>query len=363
MSTKRVFILGAGFSKQAGLPLATELTSLILDNTELRELKELRSWLDDFKARLAAVVGVRSDVSGFLPNVEQLFDLATYDEELWRMKQQLCPVGRGHGPDTAWNRAEEIRTWLGYMEDQLAHVIWDKQQKADLGPVKRFTEHLRPEDVVITFNYDTLVEAALSSSDRPWNHGLNDKGSGGVTVLKMHGSVNWLLAERGMKCDLSRWMRLFSKRDVNVEQHGAQSPEGEVEYVLELWRARDENTCKALIEEHRTWGNSLLGLAGLGRYKPLHELPGSAATWFAAFDALKNADKVYVVGFSMSPYDSMTRFHFTAAMRSRSQPPEQVVVLDPNAEELQDILAVVFGQQPKPIPCTAQDVDWEQHLV
>ena len=28
MGKKRVFILGAGFSKQAGMPLATELTNL-----------------------------------------------------------------------------------------------------------------------------------------------------------------------------------------------------------------------------------------------------------------------------------------------------------------------------------------------
>ena len=361
MGKKRVFILGAGFSKQAGMPLATELTSLVLDGTELGELEDLQGWLDDFKQRLAAVVGVSGNADGFKPNVEQLFDFAAYDEELWRMKQQLCPVPRAHG-DTPWNRAESIRTWLGYMEQQLPHVIWDVQQEADPNPVRRFTTCLRRGDVVITFNYDTLVESALSSENHPWNHGLNDKGNGGVTVLKMHGSVDWLLLPRRSEQQLAKFVKLFSKPDVDVEEHGAGTPEDELECVLELWRAKDNKACNVVMEEHRTWGNSELGLAGLGRHKPLHTLPGSAPTWSAAFEALKNADKVYVVGFSMSPYDSMTRFHFTAVMRLRSQPPDQVVVVDPNADKLKDVLSVVFGRPPELIALAAENVDWQDLL-
>ena len=344
--------------------MATELTSLILDKTELRDHDEMQSWVAGLRQRLATTETAAGNTTGFSLNVEQLFDFAAYDEELWRMKQQLCPVGRRHGT-TPWGTAESISTWLGYMEEQLAHVIWDKQQETDDGPVEGFISHLRSEDVVITFNYDTLVESALASEGRPWNHGLNDKANGGVTVLKMHGSVDWLLLPRRPEQELQKFVKLFSKTDTNVRDNSSYVPNDEPEYAWELWRAKDHGACDSIISMDKSGLSNFTyrsGLTGLGRHKPLHELPGSAPTWFAAFEALKNVNKVYVVGFSMSPYDSMTRLHFTAVMRSRSQPPEQVVVVDPNADELKYVMSVVFGQQPKPIPSAAQDVDWQQVL-
>ncbi len=365
MAAKRVFILGAGFSKQAGMPLATELTPLILDGTELRGLDDLQAWLADFRERLAAAEDAAGNADGFVLNVEQLFDFAQFDAELWRMRQQLCPVGRRHGPDTAWNKAEDIKTWLGYAEEELPHVIWDAQQKANLGPIQRFTDQLRPDDVVITFNYDTLVESVLSSDGKRWNHGLDDKDNGGVPVLKMHGSVDWIQLERRSEKELEKFVKLFSKTDRNVEDHGSQPPSDEEEHAWELWRAKGTETCNAVIGMDKCGLSNFdyrRGLAGLGRYKPLHRLPGSGPTWLAGFEALKNADELYVVGFSMSPYDTMTRFHFTSVIRSRSRLPERAVVIDPNADELKDVMSVVFGQQPELIASAAQDVDWQQVL-
>ncbi len=107
MTAKRVFILGAGFSRQEDLPLATELTSLILDKTELRDRDEMQSWVAGLRQRLATTDTAAGNTTSFSLNVEQLFDFAAYDEELWRMKQQLCPVGRRHGT-TPWGTAESI---------------------------------------------------------------------------------------------------------------------------------------------------------------------------------------------------------------------------------------------------------------
>ena len=44
MSSKRVFILGAGFSKMAGMPLATDLTNLVLAKFREDELKDAMEW-------------------------------------------------------------------------------------------------------------------------------------------------------------------------------------------------------------------------------------------------------------------------------------------------------------------------------
>ena len=238
MGKKRAFILGAGFSKQAGMPLATELTNLILNGKRLKKLSEMQAWMSDVKMRLAATESTSDEI-----NIEQLFDFAKFDEELWRMKQQLSPIGRNFG-DTPWDKADTISTWLGYMEEELSHVILDAQKQADIEPIKRFADLLSSDDTILTFNYDTLVEKALSELEQRWNHGLDDRNNGGITVLKMHGSIDWILFQRRPVDQLEKFVKLFSKKDENVEIHGHQPPQEE-EYAFELWRAKDECTCSA----------------------------------------------------------------------------------------------------------------------
>lgn len=363
MGRNRVFILGAGFSKQAGLPLATELTSLVLDKTVEDASEDFQEWIAGLKKRIAMVERVGGGGAN-IPNIEQLFDFAKYDEELWRMKQQLSTVGRYCGT-TPWAVSEDISTWLGHMEEDLPQVIWDAQTTATLDPIRRFTGCLSPDDTIITFNYDTLVEQALESAGYSWNHGLNDAPSGGVTVLKMHGSINWVLLERRPENDLTHFIKLFSKRDSNVEEHGADPPT-EDEYFWELWRGKDVKVCSSMIEQDAGgWANfhSRIGLAGLGQYKPLHTLPGSALTWNVAFKALSAADEVWTIGFSMSPYDTMVRFHFGSVVGLRQQPPSRVVVVDPNAEALAKSFRGVFGSAKLCLLSQlAENVDWPKML-
>jgi hypothetical protein len=360
----RVFILGAGFSKSAGMPLATELTSCIVDGTDLKDYDEMQVWLADFKQRLETAEGADGHSSHFPLNIEQVFDFAKYDEELWRMRQQLAPVGRTYG-DTPWDKAESISGWLDDLERKLAHVIWSRQKQASLESIRRFTDQLSEKDTVLTFNYDTLVETALCARKQPWNHGLDDRDRGGVTVLKLHGSVDWILLERRPKRNLENFTRLFSKRDSNVEDHGYEVPQEE-EYALELWRVEDANTLSALLDRYESGLGDLrymFGLAGLGAHKPLHKLVGSAQAWAGAFIALREAEEMYVIGFSMSPYDSMTRFHFTSIIRARENRPERVVVIDPNAVELTEAFRRVFGNTITLNVARAQDVEWDKLLA
>ena len=118
MSTRRVFILGAGLSKQAGMPLATELTTLIINKFKEEKLDEALSWFDWLKQRIDWMEEAGGDI-----NIEQVFDFAHYDVCQWRMGQHRCPLGRMDG-DTPWNCAEGIDAWLSYMEDFLRDVIW-----------------------------------------------------------------------------------------------------------------------------------------------------------------------------------------------------------------------------------------------
>ncbi len=88
MNTKRVFILGAGFSKMAGMPLATDLTNDLFEKFREYDQKDALEWLGYLQQRID---WLREGKSKSI-NIEEVFDLAQFDIELWKMRQQLCEV-------------------------------------------------------------------------------------------------------------------------------------------------------------------------------------------------------------------------------------------------------------------------------
>ncbi len=326
MSTKRVFILGAGFSKDAGLPLATELTEKIIKSEGLKDLENFQQWAKQLIDEINKVEKCE-DV-----NIEQFFDYA----QSYKTRQ--------NGTDA----------YIEYMEEDLAYIICCEQKKANYDYIKQFANHLTKDDNVITFNYDTLVESALSEKKKEWNHGLLDRNKGGITILKMHGSIDWFIFEpiNGGKINEGKErIKLFSK----------EGTEGQ-----ELWRTK--NYCSLLDRKTNPPQNQIKGNAGLGSNKKLHNIPGSAKTWANAFRALRQAEQIYVVGFSMSPYDTLARFFFSICIQDRDKPPDKITVINPEAkdknkaDEIKTNFTTIFGNNINLIGEKAKDVVWDDIL-
>ena len=365
MQTKRVFILGAGFSKQAGMPLATELTDLILEKFKEYGQTEMLAWFDDLKRRIDWLEKASGKKSGGV-NIEQVFDLAWFDAELWKMEQHLCALGRTCG-DTPWQASEDIEAWLSHMENDLIDAIWDSQKQAqqNLDSISTFSKNLQAEDAVLTFNYDTLLENSLSHRSKAWWYGFAREGGPGTKILKMHGSINWKMAPRDTseKDDL-----LFRKQDINVTKHNAPPPD-EVEYKYDLACVTDDKVDRFIGNRDLQWAErySYVGIAGLGTYKRLHLLPGSGEVWFNAIRALREAQEIYIIGFSLSPFDKMARLHFGGVMCGRAEKnnfPQKVVLIDPKACDLKANFAPIFGPH---VPMIvrhqkAEEVQWPELL-
>jgi hypothetical protein len=372
---KRVFILGAGFSKPAGMPLATELLPLLMQELELEEMRE---WLDWLCERLAWLTQGAEQTDSFKLNIEQVFHYAYFDMEVHRLRQHLSPVGRQDGPGTPWSHAESISAWLSYLERALRDVIFEKDDQADLEPITRWAETIDTHDSVVTFNYDTLVERALSAVNIAWNHGTAQEGDGGIGVFKLHGSIDWIVAHRSESlsgCDL-----LFDKENANRSDQNT----GHVEDDCRLWRCRTrdqlqkwisgrhlqlvpEHASPKLVPEHASpklvpehASPKSVGIAGLGAYKQLHQIPGLARAWNQGMRALYEADVGIVVGFSMSNFDAMAQMQFAEIARKRHEErrPLKVIVVDPFANETTKdcfrrvFRSVEFDRRPH------EEVDW-----
>lgn len=328
---KRVFIFGAGFSKPAGMPLATELLPLL--DAKL-ELDEMREWLAGMRERLAWLSGQDGDEASFKLNIEQVFHYAHFDIEVHRLRQHLAPVGRRDGPGTPWNEAESVDAWLSYLEEALRDVILARDAASDLACITRWAQTVNDHDAVLTFNYDTLVERALSLADKRWHHGTGREGDEGTAVFKLHGSIDWIVAHRSES--FSKLDLLFDKKNANQSDGNT----GHVEDDCRLWRCGTEqlrNWIKGRDLQMVADGASprTVGIAGLGAYKKLHEIPGLGHVWTRGMGALYRADIAIVVGFSMSDFDAMAQMQFAEVARERNAEsrPLRVIVVDPFLDE------------------------------
>lgn len=351
------------------MPLATELLPFIESKFKEYDQDDALVWLGWLKQRINWLKKPSSSQTGGF-NIEQIFDLAYFDVMAWRLKHQTSKLGRRAG-DVPWQAAEDISAWLSHMEDDLRDVIWDRQkvcqQKAQ--KISEFVKHLQPDDIVMTFNYDTLLESCLSEQNIDWWYGFElEKKKKGIAIFKMHGSVNWILAPRN-KYENFGYALLFKKEDKNRKEANFPSDDIEWDYVL----LRVPDTFIATRVENRDLLNSekpyYLAIGGLGRYKPLDKISGLGEVWVKAMRFLHQAEQIYVVGFSLSPFDNMARLCFAGAMCDRQEkkkPPPGITIVDPCDENPTPKFQSVFGPsaQIKVIKKHAEDVeDWADFLT
>lgn len=332
---KRVFILGAGFSKPAGLPLATELTDDLLGEIRQRvgDDHRLLQFADHIR-QLHQWISRKHSIP--LLNIEEFYDYATNYAERFRFEQHLQTVGRDAG-ETAYRQAWDIEAWLSQLDDRLLDVLLRYEQQANLCPIRRFANILRPSDVIVTFNYDLLVERALAAQDRDWTLAFNDVNGGRIKVLKLHGSVDWVCLPRREHYDDSGLELLFSKTDTNQERNPPNSRINEIEYDFELFRTTTDARMESKIQNRKIYqGDQFFGLAGLGPCKRVSQVPGLGVPWELARQAISRAELIIIVGFSFSGFDRLAQIEFARVMagrEERNEPGPRIVVVDPLFEK------------------------------
>jgi hypothetical protein len=187
----RIVVLGAGFSKHAGLPLGVELWQEILDRA-----KVLQGRAGKFQDDLTTYRTFREQCDGVHLPLEQI----DFEEFLGFLDIEFFLGLRGS--DTWSDDGNEtqilVKTLIGEI---LTERTPDPGQIPDL--YIEFARSLQPDDLVITFNYDVLLERALDSVGKRYRLFPNryksvdpqqaevDSTCDEVIILKMHGSVDW----------------------------------------------------------------------------------------------------------------------------------------------------------------------------
>lgn len=186
--TYRVFLLGAGFSKPAGLPLAAELLPLL--EGAARDYMSV----DGYNHLSGAVRRYENYLADTDPS--RPFDFEEFGawldwEHILRLK----------GSDTFSEHGNEAALQLRWAIGHVLHMMTPvglPQAYID------FAGRLNTSDIVLTLNYDLLMERALEEVGLPYRrfpdrysevydmYSVVDKDQPDELVLyKLHGSIDW----------------------------------------------------------------------------------------------------------------------------------------------------------------------------
>jgi hypothetical protein len=174
---RKTFVLGAGFSVQAGFPLVRDLRSAVIHFIE-------RCPQPDWSADLMP------GAKGF-PKGQFYEGLAAADPGASLGFEELLIALRRFA-DQDWHPANRTRTIL---EAGCARLFWNIQTKLTLPACyHNFARWLfipagKPKHNIVSFNWDLVIERALEDEGVNWFYSRITENS--VGVLKPHGSINW----------------------------------------------------------------------------------------------------------------------------------------------------------------------------
>ena len=219
-----VYILGAGFSKDAGAPLVHDFLDrareFFDDPDSALDLQERQQFEQVFKFK-REIAKAREKFRIDLDNVEQLFGLV-------EMSQRLGSVSPATRDATVYLIAKTLQLALANSSQRpqvgMSLMPGYAAQASFLGYVRRgasggdtfdtdiYThfalllsgkyDDQKKSNTVITFNYDLVLDDALTRVDAKPGYELADAvydelndNNTVVPLLKLHGSTNWAICE------------------------------------------------------------------------------------------------------------------------------------------------------------------------
>jgi hypothetical protein len=170
------FILGAGFSREQGFPLVYGLKERVIHFVEAERHPAHERFLvkdDNYE---------RGEFYAGLEYIDPDANMG-YEEVLIALSHHLGEKSE----DPCFTTRDILRTGA-------ARLLWciDYFNPRPEGCYENFVDHLNAAPggaAVITFNWDILLERALTAVDVRWSYSV--AGDGSVAVIKPHGSLNW----------------------------------------------------------------------------------------------------------------------------------------------------------------------------
>lgn len=289
----RVFVLGSGFSARAGAPLSRSvLANIFRQDRFIPKVMELKSYIDRF----------------LFPGRPDWVNETDFEEVLSRL--DLISHYQPY-PNIDYEQ-------VSYYEDLLIDEFTKLLNPEHLAPghfsYALFKRLLEPQDSIISFNYDLIMESLLNSAGLSYKYCLISQGANpgdntnSINLLKLHGSLNIFY------CPLCSTVYFDNS-----------------------------TTCSQCSKAGKS--------AALRRFIIAPTLfksftvPALRSLWFTALQVLAGASQIYFIGYSLPEADILSYQLFDFARRMSIQNQEVHLITGPKAAS--DRFRQIYGAQLK----------------
>lgn len=311
---RTVYFVGAGLSSAFDLPNTPQLLSLAIDKALDNAYWKNQKLKERLQEAFSYFYPIEAADDGFLPSVVDFFTvLKSYSQIAQGLPGQL----------------EGVPELLRDLRRVLAHVLVDALRAADrqLRSAHPFLgEILKPEVVVISTNWDLLLERYAEMHRHATRLRLGKDGAAESTLLKLHGSLDWCKREdqtrsRSAAGDYRRLgdqlFGTYSKtRKVGTDDSIVRI--GALEQWSSAW-SLIKSRAKAPLMLTMAFGKS----DELGPLRPI---------WRDAYLALSRAKRLMIVGYSLPPDDLEIRTLLVSGLRRKTRGQCEVIVQNPSPE-------------------------------
>ena len=293
-SNKCAYILGAGFSKTFGLPLANEfIPHLIKDCSNDFFIYRINEVCNMFYPRFRAVYGNYPNIEDFLNYYHSLMNyFSLVSEGPNKYMSELYPK----------NFILEISRFLRKKVNQIP----PSSEKY----IQYFFKCLNPGDVIITFNWDNLIEKYFEKYEVEYTYNFHPDNQA-ITLIKLHGSIDWVLTDDELNNDL---FMAISEDEPKIYRCKNDD-------FIELF---ENEGIEPFLIPPLTYKDEFL--------KPLRSI------WISAYNVLRGYNNKFFIGYSLPKEDMMARilfssYHCFAAMdEDDSLVYENIIVLNPDEQ-------------------------------
>lgn len=202
-----VFLIGAGCSKVAGLPLMEELTTRALSSSDLEE--KSKRILDHISKQYAQASS--ANIEDYLSEMVDYLSIVQRRENKEVEDAKISLDGLSLS-------SRDLNAALNQVKNVIAEAVKLPKNGVDISTHQRFVQavhrttrpglHLGKRKITyLILNYDTLMEDALALEKIPFYDGIDGGASGwwnfekfenediGSKVLKLHGSIDWTMID------------------------------------------------------------------------------------------------------------------------------------------------------------------------
>jgi hypothetical protein len=323
---KSVFIVGAGFSHYAGMPLQHDFTDALLSGRGsasgnsgkiVQHVRRFVNRVFDHKTSADAK---------YFPELEDIFTCIDLS------------ANTGHNLGSGFS-ASDLRTIRRGLIYRIITMLRERYREArnrkdtNWQTLVKFFQRLNPAAVgFVATNWDTVVEDMLTEA-----HGIRHFGYGcnaicgslrtahkeiketavvgrKVPIIKMHGSVNWLYCDN---CRRLFWMQPDETYKVAGQLLSAED-----------WKRIDP----ASHHSNDRWHCGRCGADSLGTrfatfsYRKALDFPMFQKSWFSAERLLRTAKNWIFIGYSLPAADFEFKYLLKRVQLSRRDPPDFAVI-------------------------------------